>query len=257
MKNTTLRFIAACGALLLTTSSYAQKGFQIGIRYMPTKTWLWNKDDKQTGAELQRENTRSLITAGLAFDYWCSNTKGLEVDIIYSRQGQEYTGTNSQSGSTTAYNRVVAIQAMLNNVSTNGNYQAKAELNSIKIPILFKLSTPNTKKTYYTLSVGPQINYIRDAVYELNGVDVLLKGASIETIDAYKKVTIDGVVGFGLAYNASKHFVLSAQARFDYGFEDVEKKDVVYVNSTKYYPTGRGATHNATAGLAFGVSYKL
>lgn len=258
MKYTTLRFIGVCGAIMFTSISYAQKNYQIGFRYMPTKTWLWNKNDKAAGSELNKENTRSLITAGLSFDYWCSKNKGLEVDIIYSRQGQEYTGTNMQSGSTTGYNRVVAVQAMLNNVSTGGNYQAKAELNSIKIPILFKLSTPNDKKTYYTFSVGPQINYIQDAVYELNSKDVLLPGSGIEIIDAYKKVTFDGVVGFGLGYNASRHFVLSAQTRFDYGFEDVEKKDVKYNNnSISYYPAGRAATHNATAGLVFGVSYKL
>lgn len=257
MKNITLSFIAVFGASMFTIPSYGQKSFDIGFRYIPTITGLWNKDDKAAGAELKKEGTRSLITAGLAFDYWFSKCKGLEVDVIYSRQGQEYTGVNMQTGSTTAYNRVVAVQATLNGVSTTGIYQAKAELNSIKIPILFKLSTPNTKKTYYTLSVGPQINYLRDAVYEINAKDVLLTGSGIQTIDAYKKVTIDGVVGFGLAYNASRHFVLSAQARFDYGFEDAEKKNVKYSTSKNYYPTGRAATHNATAGLAFGVSYKL
>ncbi len=63
-------------------------------------------------------------------------------------------------------------------------------------------------------------------------------------------------MGFGAAFNVSQHFVLSLQARFDYGFEDVEKKDVTY-NNIGYYPTGRASTHNGTAGLAFGVSYKL
>jgi hypothetical protein len=257
MKNVTLSLIAVCGAILLTTSSLAQHNLQIGIRYIPTISGLWNKDDKSTGAELHKERTTSFITAGLAFDYGFTKTMGMEADILYSRQGQEYTGVDMQSGSTTAYNRLVAIQAILNHTSTEGSYQAKAELNCIKIPILFKWSTPDTNKLYYTVSAGPQINYLSSAVYELNKEDVELPGASIEPIDAYKKVTIDGVVGFGAAYNATRHLVLSAQARFDYGFEDVEKKDATYTGTTSYYPAGRGATHNATAGLALGLSYKL
>ncbi len=256
MKRTTIKFIAVCAATMLTVSSFAQK-FQFGIRYIPTLTSLINKDDKDAGPELDKKSTRSLITAGFAFDYAFNKNNGLEVDILYSRQGQEYTGVNMQSGSTTAYNRVVAEQAILNGAPTVGSYQAKAELNSIKIPILLKISTATKKSLFYTLSVGPQINYLSDAVYELNGNDVDLTGTGLKPIDTYKKVTIDGVLGFGLGYNASKHFVLSLGARFDYGFEDVEKKNVTYSTSIPYYPAGRGSTHNATAGLVFGVSYKL
>jgi Outer membrane protein beta-barrel domain len=256
MKKYTLKLTALFVLVVTSLSAYCQKSFQIGLRYIPTITTLFNKDDKAAGAELNKEYTRSLITAGFALEYACSKTAGFEVDILYSRQGQEYSGTNMQSGSTTAYNRVVAIQAMLNNAATTGTYQAKAELNCIKIPILFKLSTVNTKSMYYTLSFGPQINYLSDAVYELNKNDVELPGSGITPIDAYKKVTVDGVVAFGVAFNVSQHFVFSAQARFDYGFEDVEKKDVTY-NNTAYYPAGRSSTHNGTAGLVFGVSYKL
>lgn len=256
MKKYRLKFVTFLVLAAISLSAYSQKSFQIGLRYIPTKTTLFNKNDRVAGSELKKENTRSLITAGLAFEYTCTKTTGFEVDIMYSRQGQEYSGTNMQSGSTTAYNRVVTKQAMLNGVATTGAYQAKAELNSIKIPILFKLSTANTKKIYYTLSFGPQVNYLSDAVYELNNEDVELPGSGIKPIDAYKKVTIDGVVGFGAAFNVSQHFVLSLQARFDYGFEDVEKKDVTY-NNIAYYPAGRSSTHNGTAGLAFGVSYKL
>ena len=163
-----------------------------------------------------------------------------------------------QTGSTTGYNRIVVNQAKLNNKATTGQYQAKAELNSIKIPVLFKFSCDNTKRVYYTLSAGPQLNLLSDAVYELNNVDVLLPGVNLTPSDTYKKVTIDGVLAFGAGFNVSKHFALSAQARFDYGFQDVEKKDLNFgIPTQSYYPSGRSGTHNATAALMLGVSYKL
>ncbi|MEO6583543.1 MAG: outer membrane beta-barrel protein [Ferruginibacter sp.] len=253
-----MRILMVCAAIVFNASSYAQKNIQIGLRYMPTLTALWNKDDKSTGAELHKESTKSLGTGGIAFDYGFTKTIGLEVDVLYARNGQEYTGVNLQSGSTAAYNRVVAIQAMANNTPVTGSYQAKAELNSIKIPILLKLSTPNTNKMYYTLSVGPQIDYINDVVYELNGEDITLTSTGIDNKDAYKKTTLDGVIGFGLARNASSHIVLSAQTRFDYGFGDVEEKNITYGSpAISYYPSGRAATHSATASLVFGVSYKF
>ena len=258
MKNSKFNIAMVFVAVLFSASSFAQKNIQIGFRYMPTISGLCNKDDKAAGAELQKESTKSLGTGGLAFDYAFTKKIGVEVDVLYARDGQEYTGTNIQSGSATAYNRVVAIQAMANNISTAGSYQAKAELNTIKVPILLKLSTPNTDKMYYTLSVGPQINFVHDVVYELNNVDVMLPGTGLELTDVYKKTTLDGVVGFGLARNATKHLVLSAQTRFAYGFGDVEKKNITYGTSAKnYYPSGRRPTHDAAASLVFGVSYKF
>jgi hypothetical protein len=159
-----------------------------------------------------------------------------------------------------AYNSQVALQALLNDKSSTGPYKAKAELNCIKIPVLFNLSTNSNKMVYYTVSVGPQINLLKSAVYELNGEDVALPGLGIEPNDLYRKVTFDGVLALGAGFNLSKHLLFTAQVRMDYGLQDVEKKDATFSflgTDQKYYSDGRSDTHNATAALMVGFSYKL
>ncbi len=44
----------------------------------------------------------------------------------------------------------------------------------------------------------------------------------IEPEDACKKVMVDGVAGAGAGLKVFKHLNLPGQARFDYGFGDVE-----------------------------------
>lgn len=260
MKNFILKATALCGLFFGIGKVFAQKGFQIGIRYGVQESALFNKSDKNAGSTIQRVNTPSLLNGGLAFSYNFCKSMGIELDVLRSREGQEYSGMNTPNGTGTAYNHQVAIQAELNNSQTLGEYQAKAELNGIKIPLLLNFMTPNNKPVFYTFSVGPQLFLLNDAVYEYNDEDIELPGSNIEPTDAYKKATIEGVAAIGLGLNLSRHFLISAQARIDYGFQDIEKKDVMYNNSSlqqSYYPSGRPSTHTGTAGLFVGLSYKL
>ena len=253
--------IAVCSLSVLSTQAYSQNGFEFGIRYLVTKSVLFNNSDKNAGPELDQASTMSFLSGGLAAGYKINKHIGVEVDILYVRQGQKYTGVNMTVTNNTAYNSEVAMQAYLNDVLTTGSYKARAELNCIKIPVLLNLATNNTKRLYYTLSAGPQINIVKTAVFEIDGEDVLLPGLNIEPNDVYRKVTIDGVLALGAGFNLSKHFSLTAQLRFDYGFQDVEQKNATftYMGSaeTKFYDKDRSATHNGTAALMVGVNYKL
>jgi hypothetical protein len=55
--------------------------------------------------------------------------------------------------------------------------------------------------------------------------------------------------------------VLSARVRVDYGFDDVEKKDLMvsYYGAApvRFYSSNRQATHNFTIGLLLGLDFKL
>jgi hypothetical protein len=68
-------------------------------------------------------------------------------------------------------------------------------------------------------------------------------------------------VHWGGAYNISPKMVLSARVRFDYGFNEVEKKDVMVSYSgaapVRFYFGERQSTHNATAALMIGLDFKL
>ena len=256
-----IKTLFICSVLISGERAFAQKGFEFGIRYSVGESTLLNKTDEDAGAELNYASTTSYLSGGIAGAYNFDRHMALELDILFSRQGQIYSGVNMETPNAAAYNNEVALQAFVNNKITTGTYQAKAELNCIKFPILFRLTTDNTKRMYYTLSAGPQVNVIKSVVYEVNKEDVELPGLSIEPNDVYRKVTFDAVLALGAGFKLSRHFALSAQARFDYGLQDVEKKDVTYtylgIGGRKYYSDSRAATHNATGVLMIGLSYKL
>jgi hypothetical protein len=142
-----------------------------------------------------------------------------------------------------------------------GDYVAKAELNYIKLPIMLSLTSDNTRSLFFTLLVGPQLNFLANVAQEVNHTDLEYPNSNIKPIDLYKAITFDGVLALGGAYNLTSKLVFSARLRFDYGFEDVEKKDVMVSYSgaapIHFYSTERAATHNVTAGLLLGLDFKL
>lgn len=261
MKTTTTRAIAICGLSLVTATTYAQKGFEIGVRSELQESMLINRSDINSGPVIDYANTMSFLAGGIGATYNINKKIGVEVDVLYSRQGQNFKGTNMQPTTDNAYNNQVYLQAKLNDAITTGDYKAKAELNCIKVPLLFRITSDNSKKIYNTFSFGPQLNILHSAVYEVNKEDVALKGLNITPDDVYRKTTLDGVAALGIGVNLSSQFVFSAQLRVDYGFQDVEKKDAVYsyggVDNTKYYSAGRSGANNATAGIMLGLNYKM
>jgi hypothetical protein len=244
---------------LFMQSAFSQKGFDLGFRYLVTESAIYNKSDKNSTA-IKRENTLSYLSGGLALGYNFNKHLGIELDILHSRQGQDFSGTNTLNSTGSAYNHEVAIIAQSNNSQTAGAYTTKLELNATKIPMLLRLSKNNSKPIYFIMNIGPQLDILQSAVLEYNGVDVVLPGTGIEPKDAYKKLTVDGVLGLGAGFKISRHWSFLAQARFDYGFTDVEKKNTNYnFNNLQqpYYASSRGASHNATAALMVGGTYKF
>ncbi|MDR3667774.1 MAG: outer membrane beta-barrel protein [Ignavibacteriaceae bacterium] len=138
---------------------------------------------------------------------------------------------------------------------------ALAELNYIKLPLMLSLTTDKTRQIFFTLLIGPQFNFLVDVAQEVNHNDLDYPNTNIKPIDLYKSVTINGVLALGSAYNLNSHLVLSARLRLDYGFNDVENKDVMVSYScavpVRFYSTERTATHNLTAALMLGLDFKL
>ena len=261
MKISITKLLAAGSLIFLCGEAFAQSGFEFGIRYGLQKTALLNESDREAGAELDFVYPKVYMSGGVALGYNISRKIGVEMDLLFSRQGQAYNGFNAYSGSTTAYNRQVAFQAFLNSRILIGAYSAKAELNVLKIPLLLKLSTNHLNIIYFTASAGPQLNMITKAVFEIDGVEVKLPGLDVEPTDLYRKNSVDAVLALGTGINFSEHMGITAQLRFDYGFSDVEMKEVRYsfmgAPPQRMYPEGRRDSHNATAGLMFGLNYKL
>ena len=253
-------FVAAL--ILVCALKVGAQNIELGLRYNPEFTGLINKNDNNAGKELSLKSHFGYLSFGAGAVFNINNNIGLAVDLLFSREGQAFNGhfTSSPLDATT-YSSVVSTQASLNNTVIVGDYEALAELNYIKLPIMLSFTSDNTKPFFFTLLMGPQFNFLQGVAQEVDGEDLEYPNSNIEPKDLYKTVTINGVLALGGAYNITSLLVLSARLRFDYGFNDVEKKDVMVSYSgaipIRFYSTERQATHNFTVGLLIGLDFKL
>ncbi|HYV92636.1 MAG TPA: outer membrane beta-barrel protein [Chitinophagales bacterium] len=260
MKKSFIVISAFC--LAMGTTGYAQTGLQVGLRFNPEFTFLLNKNDADAGDELDYTSHFGYLSFGIGALYNVNNNIGFGIDILFSREGQAFKG-NFSGGTvdTTAYSAVVVKQEFLNDTILTGDYDALAELNYIKLPLMLSLTSDNTKPVFFTLLAGPQFNFLEGVAQEVNGEDLEYPNTNIEPKDLYKPVVFSGVLAVGGAYNLTSGLVLSARLRFDYGFNDVEKKDVKvsYLGGDPvlFYSTDRKSTHNLTAGLMISLDFKL
>jgi Outer membrane protein beta-barrel domain len=235
---------------------------ELGLRYNPEFTYLLNKNDNNAGSSLNLTNNFGYFSFGAGGIINFNNYLGVAVDLLFSREGQRFEGNFTGSPSDAAtYSSVVSTQLSLNGMVISGDYVAKAELNYIKIPLMISLTSDNTKQFFFTLQAGPQFNFLVDVAQEVNHHDLDYPNSNINPKDLYKAFTINGVLAVGSAYNLSSHLILSAKVRVDYGFDDVEKKDIMvsYYGAApvRFYSTDRQATHNLTVGLLLGLDFKL
>jgi hypothetical protein len=235
---------------------------ELGLRYNPEFTYLLNKNDNNAGSSLDLTSNFGYFSFGAGGIINFNNYLGVAVDVLFSREGQRFAGNFTGSPSDAAtYSSVVSTQLSWNNIVISGNYVAKAELNYIKIPLMISLTSDNTKQFFFTLQAGPQFNFLVDVAQEVNHHDLDYPNSNINPIDLYKSFTINGVLAVGSAYNLSSHLILSAKVRVDYGFDDVEKKDIMFsyygAAPVPFYSANRQATHSLTVGLLLGLDFKL
>ena len=255
------KFIAVCILSLTCGSLFAQTGFDFGLRGIVQTSSLLNTTDQAAGPELNFKNNVSM-GAGIGGGYSFNNHMGVALDILYSKQGQGYTGDVVQISS--ANKGILSNEfknlASANNISFSGNYTAGITLTCIKIPILFRYTGNSTRKCYFSSFIGPQIDMLSSATMQVNGQNASFTAYNVKTEDLYKKMTVDAVLGVGAACNLSDHIVLSVHFRLDYGLGDVENKSesISAAGSTvKFYASTRAATHNATGGGLISLNYKL
>jgi hypothetical protein len=254
--------ISIAALLFVCTLKVDAQQIEIGLRYNPEFAGLINKNDNNAGNKLDVTSNFEYYSFGAGAIFNFNNNFGLAVDLLFSREGQRFKGNfNGSAPDAATYSSVVNTQVSLNNVVIVGDYVAKAELNFIKLPLMLSVTSDNTKPLFFTLLVGPQINFLEGVAQEVNHNDLDYPNSTIKPTDLYKTVTMNGVLALGGAYNLTPNLVLSARLRFDYGFDDVEKKDVMVSYSgavpVRFYSTGRQATHNITGGLMIGLDFKL
>ena len=257
--------------MLLIGSMWAQEGaIRIGAVLLPQSTWLLNQDDSDAGPELDYESTWG-FAGGVSASYNFTDYLGVGLDVLYSDQGQKYRGT--QSGTT---------------------YTAKATLNYLKLPLLFRFNTDPNSVVQFNAFLGPQFSFLlsykdrfEDDVpllrtnIEVSGKEMIITTGNTPTGEEltapiYKSFLPGAVLGFGIGIKPTDALLISLHIRADYAFGDAENKDAkidhthhggvgqdpFWSNKPKYgdpAPAGytRPKTTALTGGLQLGVYYTI
>ena len=261
-KNKIALFISIVALFFICALAADAQSVELGLLYNPEFTGLMNRNDNNAGSSLALTSNFGYFSFGAGAVVNFNHNVGVAADLLFSREGQRFSGNfNGGAPDPATYGAVVHTQTTLNNTVIVGDYVAKAELNYIKLPIMVSLTSDNTRPFFFTLLAGPQLNFLKSAVQEVNHEDLDYPNSNFAPIDLYKKFTIDGVLALGGACNLTPNLVLSARFRFDYGFNDVEKKDVMVSYSgaapVLFYSAGREPTHNVTGALVLGLDFKL
>ncbi len=256
----TSKIIALCALSLVSRQSIAQQGCDFGFLVGVQTTTLMNKSDQGAGAQLKLKQNIG-FPVGIGMGYTFNKHVGVEVEAIYSTQGQKYTGTSTASPDPNAFSSQIAALANANQLDMSGNFTADVTLRTCKIPILFRYTGDKSKKIFFSSYIGPQFDIFSNAIFHINGYEAPLTNYNVQSESLYNKTTVDGVLGAGAGFNVAPNCVINTTLRVDYGFQDVENKNLSYSYNggatQKYYTSGRGVTNNMTAGVIVSVSYKI
>lgn len=252
----TRRLAAICALSLTCGTLSAQTGFDFGLRGGIHTSSLLNQQDEDAGAELDYK-MKIGFAAGVGAGYTFNNHMGVGIDILYSKQGQGYGGSTSYIAAHGNENvsGLFSGLAFINDINMDNTYTARTIINCIKIPVMYRYTGDNTKKSYFSSFIGPQFNILSGASYMVNDKDAPIPDFSAK--DVFTKLTFDVVLGVGANVQLSDNMLLTAHFRLDYGLSDMENKSYTTPGGDKYYPTDRSATHNATGGILIGLNYSM
>lgn len=190
MINKKLRSIASIIGLLFICNLSAQEGFRIGAKGIYQSTWLINQDDSDAGNELDYVPTYG-AAFGLALGYNFSTGIGIELDVLYSKQGQKYDVFE-----------VIEIEQ---------------RLTYLKIPLLLSFNSDPDHMAMFIGRIGPQLCL-------LNGEE-LTTSLGAATGRNYEKMDFGIAFNFGAAFKLAPKVQLTASVRADYGFLNAEVED--------------------------------
>src|SRR5207244_552215 len=107
---------------LISVVSFAQSSFEVGLRLNPEFTALMNKNDADAGTELDYTSHFGYLSFGVGALYSINKNIGVDIDVLFSREGQAFTGNfDGSSLDSNAYSSVVAIQEFLNDTFLVGD----------------------------------------------------------------------------------------------------------------------------------------
>ncbi len=263
LKSSSTKYVAAACLLFASGASFAQRGFDFGLKGTYQASAMLNQTDQDAGPELDFKNKMG-FGAGASIGYTFTKHIGAEIGILYSKQGWSYTGESGRIATSTNGILIICDEfqglAFYNTIPFSSKYTADISLTYLKIPLLFRYTGNSANRTYFSGFIGPQLNMLSSAVTKVNGTTTSFAAYGIKNEDMYKKQTLSGVLGLGFGVRLPANLTVALHLRLDYGLNDAEDKSkngtMLGINYNMYDPK-RATTNNATAGLMLSVNYKL
>lgn len=236
-------FTLVLSLLLLAFSVIAQEAedstyFHIGIGASLNSVWILNQNMYGL-PEIDYEPT---VGTGfmLAGGYNFTPKSGLQLELAYSRQGQDYEGDQSIDGTTYNASRDVNLKYFL-------------------VPVLYRY-TDGKGKSKFNLMAGPQLGYLLSAKqswtgepplppYEIGGENVFKEDIK----DRFNSLDIMMVADIGAQIPISEDWFITAGFRVTYGLMDINAEEWQIKNKSGEY----NASKNFTAGITIGFNYKI
>lgn len=207
---------------LLAPTAMAQEGFRFGLKGGPQSSWMFNSDDSDDADWLYVHTIRPLV--GVSAGYNFTPGVGLQMDVLYSAQGQKYTFDDDAGD---------------------------RQLSYLKIPVLLNLNTVSEATTFAYLNVGPQFGILLNS--SISQETDFLSLTNIGVSGAYQTLNIGAVLAFGAGFNLNEFLQLTTGIRLDFAFTDAEDKDSILFALTP----DRAPTYNATGAFEVGVRYVI
>ena len=243
-----LTFIA-----LVTGEAFAQKGSYVTLSGGGQLTKLNNaRDYARRTDDLIPENTYN-PAFGLTYTYIYSENYGLETGLLFSRQGQRYSGKFQDS--------------------LNIDYESEVSMDYLRIPLKFQFSSSldaDIKNVFLTIGTGLSIDVLMDVKSETDP-GFRTNGLSIDYRELYKPVTASFIADAMLNIRLSDRWWIRTGMNLSFGLSDVENKGFDYPDNAPlewYFPVSakkakkprvqaRERTRHTVFGIELGLSYRF
>ncbi len=212
--------------VFISVGSVAQEGAYIGLRLIPQSAWILNQDDFDSG-EFDFGIPFSFAYA-IAGGYMFNNSIGIEVQMLYSPQGQVYVDSEE------------------NDLFTIKN-------DYFKIPVLFRMRA-GEEKLGFLFNFGPQFGF-------LTGSKIIAEQDPSESLTDtrafYEDFEVALALGFGVSIELGSQFYLDLLINLSYGLTEIETDfGKIALNELYESPTiDRAKSNNAVAGFSIGLNY--
>jgi hypothetical protein len=220
----------AIAVILSMPKNAFTQNLEIGLKGSYKSTWLFNKNVSDRG-DIADYAAGWGYNYGLGATFYFNSKLGFGVDGLLNLHSGNYAGT----------------------MDSNRTYTSDVKINSLEIPVLFKLR--NATGAFF--EVGPQIGLVSGARYDFfqhytNGSGMNIDNdTTFNVTSTYSGTNISAVLGFGISIKLVSRLALKTGIRLEYGLTDLKGVDSFGEDFRNFFFYPSPETTNSAAGSLF------